>query len=225
MSAAVIASLITPPPRRSSLYPVQRTPSLTNSESTTPDSSEEIVAFPPVPNALPSTSLPSISEKGKEPVYSIPSIPVTPPLSPRRPRQRRRRDSIYGVFTDARILSILLPYLTWEDVRALCYASHHFWLVMSKPRPKDVLLAHFVPGYRVALRSRDRRHYEDVIRMDLQDFELLSVSISSFPIIAMFFSCFRFFLPLVVNCAHSRSVVIGNSTPPLPHARSLRSLQ
>lgn len=183
MSAAAVATVITPPPRRSSLHhPVQRTPSLTNSDSTTPDGSEEIpfspassIAHVPV-RPLP---VPPGSEKCRQLAQSIPIVSPTPALAHRKSRPRRRRDALHAAFADSRIVNALLPFLFWDDVRALCFASRRISHILSKPKLKDILLARFVPGYRVAMQSRDRRHYEDVLRMDIQDIDLLGESVCS----------------------------------------------
>jgi hypothetical protein len=137
--------------------------------------------------------LQSVSEKGKDvsqlereqqQQHSIPTFPPhipVPPTSPTSPTHRKSRprrqpragDGIHILLADPRLLDCLLQYLHWAQVRALCHTSRRIWHILSKPKIKDVLFAHFVPGYVIALRFMDRRHYEDVIAMDLHDLDLL----------------------------------------------------
>jgi hypothetical protein len=60
------------------------------------------------------------------------------------------------------ILSHLLDFLAWHDFLAFGYTCRESMKLLKLPELKDVILSHFVPSYRHALRERNLSRYKDV---------------------------------------------------------------
>ena len=167
-------------------------PSLSNSLSTTPESDElrELrLSFPRRPLPTPPTGAQMIQRKQPQPApailptYMSSAAPAHVPPVNRIQSQTRRAtgSSFYGRMHSAglatisakpRIVAHLLDHLTWNDFHALSSASHTLRRIFLDPAIKDVVFSHFVPGYRRALSLKDKRVWEDTIRLDYGDLGL-----------------------------------------------------
>jgi hypothetical protein len=139
-----------------------RTPSLSLSESTT-NSGDFPLSLPQTPehsNVLP----PPDQDKDNSPiVHSTDTkshrrsrtlssfFPLETPLAALVPSIKRPR-----------ILAYLLQYIDWLDFFALSQTCHDIRQLFHLPALRDVILAHFIPGYRFALHSRDPYRFQDV---------------------------------------------------------------
>lgn len=199
MTAVVQTIQLPPTPTDSLLQRVSRPgsgtiPSLSNSLSTTPESDEltELrVSFPRRPLPTPPTMMHATQQrKHLAAAQSHSSVPaqVSPPISPKSQTHSRRtvRSSFYAhmgstglatISAKPEILSRLLDNLSWNDFHGLSSASRSLRRIFLDPAIKDVVFGHFIPGYRRALSLRDKRVWEDTIRMDYTDLGLLSESI------------------------------------------------
>ncbi len=152
--------------------PLDRTPSLTSAE-TSPDSegSIELKPRPSVRRPLPpipiskKSSVRTVSSQSTKRARSRPRPPI-----PDGPRLRGLSD----IVSHPQIVSYLLDFLTWSDFQILSSLSRSFRLALFQEGTKEDVFAHFIPGYKTALGRRDRRTWEDVIRMDYSDLALLS---------------------------------------------------
>lgn len=158
------------------------------------------VATAPGPQRRPPLS-PAISENDqltelcsrisfpRRPLPAHPLIARSPsPISPVSPKQSAVRASFIAsahsnglatVCADVKILPSLLRYLSWNDFHSLYGLSRSIRRVFLDATVKDTVLAHFIPGYRSALRMKDKRMWEDSIRMDYGDVRALVASLDT----------------------------------------------
>ena len=71
------------------------------------------------------------------------------------------------------LLRCLLKYISWNDFHSFASTCRHFRLLISHPDFRDVILSHYIPGYRLALSFRDLNQYREV-QIDMHDLALLS---------------------------------------------------
>ncbi|KAL6302416.1 hypothetical protein BKA93DRAFT_818539 [Sparassis latifolia] len=96
------------------------------------------------------------------------SRPSTVPLGARKALGR--------ILRDPRTLFHLLYVLSWRDFHALSSACRDFRQQLShNSAHRDVILCHFVPGYREALQIGDLQHYREV-EVDFHDLTMLVMS-------------------------------------------------
>lgn len=180
---------------------VERTPSLTNSDSSRSSTSSDPVSMdPPILNVR-DRPLPSIPRGLSQKSYHIPfptprerpTYPNDSLRSARRPslvhdRPPQRASSLAKTFAWKRmhraavhslkqphILARLLQFMQWADFYVLlstCADMRHLWNTRDF---RDVVLSHFVPGYSYALRHRDLSKCQD-LDISLQDLDLLLIS-------------------------------------------------
>ncbi|KIK96786.1 hypothetical protein PAXRUDRAFT_32187 [Paxillus rubicundulus Ve08.2h10] len=179
-------------------YP-ERTPSLTNSDSSSTSSDPTDAAvidfyhsegrpLPPLPYPY-TRKPPQITqiplEKRKFPLMSshpptqqrsIQDIPPTSSslLSKSKAWKRMHRNAILAL-RQPRVLARLLHFTTWDDSYSLfatCSGIRHLWDVHQL---RDSILSRHVPGYRLALRHRDLAMFQDV-DVTLHDLDVLLLS-------------------------------------------------
>lgn len=152
---------------------LDRTPSLTSSDSTTPDSDgpHELRPTPSVRRPLP-----TIPIHKKSSVHTVSSQSTK--RAPSRPRARNgdgaRLCGLDKISSHPRVFAYLLEFLPWSDFYSLSGLSRSFRGFLLQDHIKDIVFARFVSGYCAALGHRDRRNWQDVIRMDYGDLNLLS---------------------------------------------------
>lgn len=114
---------------------------------------------------------------------SIPPRPQQFPPMSSSPQTRTSRFSfipsarstgLATVCANTKVLACLLDFLSWTDLHSLSGASRAIRRIFLDANVKETVFSHFVPGYRTALRLRDRRLWEDSIRMNYEDLGLLS---------------------------------------------------
>lgn len=178
----------------------ERTPSLSSSDSSSSTSSDllSMDQAPPIRSRDRDRALPSL------PSHKSYQIPFPPPRdrslyaldkhrSVRRPSlvrerpprptsslvksmawQRMQRTAVHAL-RRPRILACLLQFLPWCDFYVFlstCTDMRRLWDIREL---RDVIMAHYVPGYRYALRYRDLSNCRD-IDISLEDLDLLRSS-------------------------------------------------
>lgn len=78
--------------------------------------------------------------------------------------------------------------MTWSEFQVLASLSRSFRHALLQERTKETVYTRFIPGYKSALERRDRRTWEDVIRLDYSDLALLSKFFCHVPIPVLFIS-------------------------------------
>lgn len=180
---------------------VERTPSLTNSDSSRSSTSSDPVSMDPPVLTDRDRPLPSIPRKLSRKSYHIPfPTPSERPAYPNNSLQPVRRPSlvqnrppqlaspsaksfawkrmhraVVHSLKQPHILACLLQFIQWPDFYALlstCVDMMHLWDTRDF---RDVILSHFVPGYSYALRHRDFSKHQD-LDISLQDLDLLLIS-------------------------------------------------
>ena len=70
---------------------------------------------------------------------------------------------------DADLLARFLPMISWRSFHALASTCRQLRHLMNRMDLRDVILSHYVPGYRTCLvhASADRTHIVDVDMHDL----------------------------------------------------------
>lgn len=149
----------------------------------------------PAPSSLPARA-PPLSFKPIVVRGTQDSLPATPPrVPPKSARQqekskvvesnhRRTRTAsglwriaprIYlaSVLRKPRIIATFLRYTSWEDFRGLARSSSEYRSLLRHTESKDVVLSHFVPGYRYCLHLADIANFRDV-DITFRDLELFS---------------------------------------------------
>ncbi|KAG1737336.1 hypothetical protein EDB19DRAFT_989774 [Suillus lakei] len=180
----------------------ERTPSLTNSDSSRSSISSDPVSMDPPVLTDRDRPLPSIPRELSRKSYHIPfptpkerhAYPNDSSLrSARRPSlvqdrppqsassvakslawKRMHRAAVHSL-KQPHIVASLLQFIQWADFYVLlstCADMRHLW---DSRDFKDVILSHFVPGYSYALRHRDLSKYQD-LDISLQDLDLLIIS-------------------------------------------------
>ncbi|KAF9243414.1 hypothetical protein BU15DRAFT_43073 [Melanogaster broomeanus] len=184
-------------------YP-DRTPSLSNSDAsdTTSSASEPLSldptaifhprndrSLPPLPHHYnikkPVHDIPTLRERRKPPMQ--PSQPPrqypykhetppssSPPTSKSKSWKRMQRNAILAL-RHPRILATLVHFTAWDDLHTLfrtCAGIRRLWDARDL---RDLILAHHVPEYRLALRQRDLSTFQDV-DITLHDLDLLLFS-------------------------------------------------
>jgi hypothetical protein len=175
----------------------QRTPSLINSDSSSSSSSDPASSHPihserdrPLPS-LPSPGssqksyhipFPTPRERSNYPIDKRRSVRTTSLARERLPRpassvakslawQRMQRTAVHTL-KRPRILASLLHFLPWCDFYVLlstCTGMRHLWDIHEL---RDVIMSHYVPEFRFALRHRVLSNCRD-IDISLQDLDLL----------------------------------------------------
>ncbi|KIJ66975.1 hypothetical protein HYDPIDRAFT_166391 [Hydnomerulius pinastri MD-312] len=179
-----------------------RTPSLTNSDSSSTSSDPPSVdaavidlygdgrPLPPIPHEdmrkSPPQDIPMPRGGRKIPVYPESTTGRPPrskqdrspksasPISKSLSWQKMQRNGV-SALTQPRILARLLQYSTWDDCYALfatCSQIRSLWGVREL---RDIVLSQYVPGYHLALRQRDLSMFEDV-DVTFHDLDLLLLS-------------------------------------------------
>ncbi|KAG1744121.1 uncharacterized protein EDB91DRAFT_1124549 [Suillus paluster] len=180
----------------------ERTPSLTNSDSSstsTSSISDPVSMDPPYTDR--DRPLPSLPRELSRKSYHIPfptpkekrAYPTDPQRSARRPSlvherppqpasskvksiawRRMHRAAVYTL-KQPNVLERLLQFIPWADFYALLSTCSDMRRLWDTRDLRDVILSHFVPGYGYALMYRDLSNYQDM-DISLQDLDLLHVS-------------------------------------------------
>ncbi|EJD06508.1 uncharacterized protein FOMMEDRAFT_17042 [Fomitiporia mediterranea MF3/22] len=87
--------------------------------------------------------------------------------------------SLATVCANCQVLSRLLEFISWADCHSLSGTSRAIRRVFLDANIKEVVFSRFIPGYRTALRARDRRLWEDNVRMDYVDLGLLTSALDT----------------------------------------------
>lgn len=215
----------------------ERTPSLTNSDSSCSLSSDPSSAPPmhperdrPLPSLPPSKSynipFPIPRETSAHPIESHRSLRKQGRAHerPLRPApaiiksiawQRMQRAAVHSL-KRPRVLICLLQYLPWSDLYAListCADMRRLWDIREL---RDIILSHYVPEYRYALRHRDLFKCRD-IDLSLQDLDLLRWCSLLFPCRAILTPC-----EFIINIV---SYLPTCSSPPIPRSRTPKHIQ
>lgn len=165
------------------------TPSLTSEdESSSFASSLEDRPLPPLPPLPPRLS--------RKPI-SFPDLPIlTPPksFSPllKSKAWRNMHKNVVLALRQSRILARLISYTTWDDLYALfttCSGTRRLWHFLDT---RDLILSHYLPGYRTALRHRDLSALQPV-DVTLHDLHLLCSSLLILFTYALTIPCFSTF--------------------------------
>ncbi|KLO17419.1 hypothetical protein SCHPADRAFT_821554 [Schizopora paradoxa] len=158
--------------------PLDRTPSLTSAE-TSPDSDGSIELKPRLSLRRPLPPVP-VSKKGS--VRTVSSQSTKRARSRSRPRplpDEPRRRGFSDVISQTQVFTSLLDFLTWSEFQVLSSLSRSFRRALLQESTKEVVFARFIPGYKFALGRRDRKTWEDVIRLDYGDLALLMSSLDT----------------------------------------------
>ncbi|KAI5119420.1 hypothetical protein M0805_009871 [Coniferiporia weirii] len=130
---------------------------------------------------LPRLSFPRPSLPAPPSLRSSARMSAAPPL--RTPRAsstlKTRSTALATICSDAKALSCLLTFLSWNDFHALSSASRLIRCIFAGAAVKDAVFSHFIPGYRTALRTRDKDLWEDSIRMDYADLRIFLASLDT----------------------------------------------
>ena len=148
----------------------RRTPSLTNSDASSSSASSS------GPPSFEDRPLPPLPRK-PVPDFRL-SQPSTPLLKSRAWRNMHRHTVL--ALRQPRILAGLLRFAPWDDLYALfatCSGIKRLWDLVDI---RDIILSHYLPGYRAALRHRDLSALKDV-DLTLHDLHLLRSSFLSLP--------------------------------------------
>jgi hypothetical protein len=133
-----------------------RTPSLTSSSDDTSGSSDFDIPL--------KKPLPSLDDK----------LPVRPQrlsyaesrrsrtLSALLPTPSRLRQSLLIALKLPQVLANLLDHLPWVYFYTLTCTCREFWHILRDPDLKDVILAHYVPPYKLCVDARDMQRFKDV---------------------------------------------------------------
>lgn len=135
-----------------------RTPSLTNSGSS---SSDSLVTPPsphrpvPIPRKIHTPSFRQKPKGGR--LTKTNSIAEQRPLSTYSPRR-----SLQTILQKSGVFVNLLHYLSPDEFRAITSTCQEFRQLFRYPVLKDAALSRFVPGYRACLHHRDPQQFVDV---------------------------------------------------------------
>ncbi|KAL4064401.1 hypothetical protein V8B97DRAFT_2023430 [Scleroderma yunnanense] len=176
-----------------------RTPSLTHSDASSVNSDPLLLdpasAGPQVERPLPPLpkdhsarlSLPNgMFIPHENPMFPIdttePGAPprAKPPPKSASPRTKTRawqhmhRKAVWSL-RNPRILAHLLQFTSWGDLNALLATCSHIRRIWDNRELRDVILSHYVHGYRLAIRYRDLALLQD-IDLTIKDLDLLMLS-------------------------------------------------
>ncbi|KAK7690684.1 hypothetical protein QCA50_005783 [Cerrena zonata] len=98
-----------------------------------------------------------------------------PSVSERRSSRVPLRLWVQKLLHSSRVLARLLLCMTWTDFHALVCTCKDFRLLMVDQECKNVLLSHYVPGYRQAKSNVDSQTFRDV-QIDMHDLSLLMIA-------------------------------------------------
>lgn len=90
----------------------------------------------------------------------------------------KSRIPLRTLFEHPRVFRGLLKHTSWEDFHSFASTCRTFRLFISHPDYRDVILSQFVPGYGLAMTSRDLQQYRDV-QIDMHDLTLLRMSLAT----------------------------------------------
>ncbi|KAL5526541.1 hypothetical protein ACEPAF_8265 [Sanghuangporus sanghuang] len=139
----------------------------------------------PSPSAVERSQLIDISSKpsfSRRPLPPVPGVTRNSSVMSSSPLSRPVRASFISsarsmglatICSNMRVLSCLLRFLTWSDFHSLSGTSRGIRRLFLDANVKETVFARFIPGYRIALKERDRRLWEDNIRMTYADLGLL----------------------------------------------------
>ncbi|KAG2133248.1 uncharacterized protein EDB93DRAFT_1093368 [Suillus bovinus] len=179
----------------------ERTPSLTNSDSSRSSTSSDPVSMDPPVFDNRDRPLPSIPRESSRKSYHIPfPTPKERPAYPndslrsvRRPTlvqdrppqpassfakslawRRMHRTAVHSL-KQPHILARLLQFMQWADFYVLLSTCADMRFLWDARDFRDVVLSHFVPGYSYALRHSKSFNCQD-LDISLQDLDLLLIS-------------------------------------------------
>ncbi|KAG8213298.1 hypothetical protein J3R82DRAFT_11777 [Butyriboletus roseoflavus] len=219
-------------------YP-ERTPSLTSSDASTTSSDPPSVDDRPLP-ALPHQFPPiqrnhQNTQDRQKPVPDIPRQPnhnlasLPKPSAPllKSKAWRNMRRNVVLVLRQPRLLARILHFTSWDDLYALfatCSGVRRLW---ASRDIRDVILSHYLPGYRVALRQRDLSALQPV-HVTLHDLHLLLLSqrvpLHQYPMHALA-SLSRSFAHDPINDSATAAITIRLATLASTHSRFVLFLQ
>jgi hypothetical protein len=131
------------------------------------------------PPSLEDRPLPPLPHHRK-PVLRAPPTPSAP-LPKSRAWRSMHRNAV-RVLRQPRLLARLLHFTSWDDLYALfatCAGIRRLWGTRADIR--DVILAHYLPSYRTALRQRDLAALQ-AVHVSLHDLHLLCPSVPALPV-------------------------------------------
>ncbi|KAH7884437.1 hypothetical protein F5I97DRAFT_1811739 [Phlebopus sp. FC_14] len=189
-----------------------RTPSLTNSDSSSTSSGPVSInlmdrcrserALPPLPHERtrkkPPQSVHTPRERRKFPLEYSDASRHPPARQEHPPRaaspiskslswEKMQKHAVLAL-RQTRVLVHLLQYATWDDLYAFLATCSEIRRIWDLREARDAILSHYVPGYRQALQHRDLAMYEDVpVTLHHLDLLLLSqrVSLHQYPMHAL----------------------------------------
>ncbi|KAH8100820.1 hypothetical protein BXZ70DRAFT_129839 [Cristinia sonorae] len=85
----------------------------------------------------------------------------------------RSRIPFRSLLDHPRILRNLLRRISWDDFHSLTSTCRNFRLLITHPDFRDVILSHYVPGYKYAITARSQ--HKDV-QIDMHDLALLMIA-------------------------------------------------
>lgn len=141
-----------------------RTPSLTHSDASSSSSD---------PPSLEDRPLPPLPNPKLEHPFRTPPKPSSP-LAKSRAWRNMHRNAVLAL-RQPRLLARILRFTNWDDIYALfatCAGIRHLW---ASRDIRDVILSHFLPCFRTAVRQRDISALQD-IDVTLLDLHLLCLS-------------------------------------------------
>ena len=194
---------------------LERTPSLSHSDGTATTESDDLnsIILPtrPIPNAF--------NRKQNQKLFRPPPSALNNTKASRTFYRSsfHRPNGLVRVVCHPRILDRLLLFISFDDFHSLSAASRIVRRIMLDPHMKDIVFSNFIPGYRIALKTRDRRFCDDQIRLDYGDLSILSKSLFLATSSPLTLTNEQF--PLFTS-QFSR-----NAFTPIPHARLVRPLQ
>lgn len=137
--------------------------------------------------------LPPVPPPRKHPRHISPPTPSAPLLKSSAWRNMHR--NAVRALRQPRFLSRLLFFADWDDVYALlstCASARRLWRSRAT---SDVILSHYLPCYRIALRFRDLSALQPV-DFTLHDLHLLCSSFPALPVCT---------LTIFLQCSHNAS--------------------
>lgn len=133
-----------------------RTPSLTSSDDTSGSSDFDLPLKKPLP------PLPVDNKHVRSQRLSFAESGRSRPLSSFLPAPSRLRQSVAIAIKRPQVLANLLDHLPWVYFYALTSTCRDFRHILHNPDLKDVILAHYVPEYKVCIDARDMQRFKDV---------------------------------------------------------------
>lgn len=131
-----------------------RTPSLTSSDDTS-GSSDSDLPF--------KRRLPSFPHDRKQAVrFSLAELSKTQRLSSLLRSHSHLSQSLATAIKQPPVLANLLDYLPWAYFYTLTCTCREFRHILRNPDLKDVVLARYVPGYKLCIGSRDMQRFQAV---------------------------------------------------------------